>query len=338
MFKRTLLVLEHGSHPDAVIQTGLAMARSCLAEVVFYTGLGRTRVPLTDLPDPVMAAQWDSLDDERLLTGQLHAKALQMADGLGVRARSVMAAASDPIRSIVDAAQSSYCDVIMTASERNNAVVRLLNGSIIPGLVTASPVPVMVCLPRPWHEVSRGTDLCRIMIVLEDDGSIEVARIQGLDMARELAADLLFVHIRPSGLAPVIDVSGLVADMEDQLTAEIQLQSQRLLASACRHAARTGLTARGTSLPAGTTAKDIARLAADRACGLIVIGHRGGNALTRLLSGSLIPGLISAAAIPLLICREPQHPPKPRTPRRRIHRHRRAAAAAAAHAAQLHVR
>ncbi|MBK6471149.1 MAG: universal stress protein [Betaproteobacteria bacterium] len=67
------------------------------------------------------------------------------------------------------------------------------------------------------------------------------------------------------------------------------------------------------SLPAGTSAKDIARIAVDQACELIVVAHRGSNAVMRLLTGSLIPGLITAAATPVLICREPEHPPKRRT-------------------------
>lgn len=197
MFKRTLLVLEPGCHADAVIQTGLALARSCLAEVVFYTRLSRTRLPVADLPDPVMAAQWDSLDDERLLTDRLHARARQMADGLGVLSRSVIVTASEPVRSIVDAAQASYCDVIVAASERSNAVVRLLNGSFIPGLVTASPVPFMVCSPRPSQGLARGTDIGRILVILEDSDTTGAARTQGLDLARELGADLLFAHVMP---------------------------------------------------------------------------------------------------------------------------------------------
>jgi nucleotide-binding universal stress UspA family protein len=314
------------------------MARSCLAEVVFYTGLSRARVPVADLPDPVMSAQWDSLDDERLLAQRLHAQAQQIADGLGVQSRSVIATGSEPVRSIVDAAQANYCDVIVAANERSNAVVRLLNGSFIPGLVTASPVPVMVCSPRPSQGLARGTDIGRILIILEDSDTIGAARTQGLDLARELGADLLFAHLTPPGMGPMVDVAGLVSNVDDLLATEIQLQSQRLLAAACRLAARMGLTARGKCLPAGMTAKDIARMAGDEACDLIVVGHRGSNAVMRLLTGSLIPGLITAATIPVLICREYEHPPKRRTPRRRLHRHRGTAAAAAAHAAQLNAR
>lgn len=335
MFKRTLLVLEPDVHADAVIEAGLAMAHTCLAQVVFCTVLSRARLPVADLPDPSLAVQWDSLDDDRLRAELLHARARLIAEGLGVPSQSLIATGNDPVRTIVDAAQASYCDLIIAANAGTNAVVRLLNGSCIPGLVTASSVPVMVCSPRPSQELSRGTDIARILVVLEDSDRMCVARTQGLELARELAAELLFVHITPACVVPVVDVAGLVSDVDHLLATEIQSQSQRLLTSACRLAAKLGLSARSMCLPPGTTARDIACLAGDEACDLIVVGNRGSNAVMRLLSGSLIPGLITAAARPVLICRESDRPPQRRTPRRRLHRHRGAAAAAAARAAQL---
>ena len=336
MFKRSLIVLEPDSQSDAVIQRGVAMARACLSEVVFYTASTRSGQPAADLPDREMATHWDSLEDKRVRTERLHRHARQVAEDLGVLSRSVIATADDPARGILDAAKTNHCDVIVVASVGSNAVVRLLNGSFIPGLVTASPVPVMVCTTRPSVEVAHGTATGRVLVILEDSDLNGVARTQGLDLARELAADLLFVHITPPDVLPVVDAAGFVGGSNDRLAAEMRMQSQRLLASASASATRAGLTARGMSLPAGTSAKDIARMAVDQACELIVVAHRGSNAVMRLLTGSLIPGLITAAATPVLICREPEHPPKRRTPRRRHHRHRAAAAAAAARAAHGH--
>lgn len=308
MFKRILIVLEPGLQPEAVIQRGVAMARTRLAEVVFYTGLTRVRQPTADLPNGELAAQWDSLADRRERTERLHRQAQQVAEDLGVLSRSVITTADDPARGILEAAHKSHCDVIVVACDGSNAVVRLLNGSFIPGLFTASPLPVMVCAPLPSAGVAEGAAMRRLLVILEDGDLTGVAQTQGLDLARELAADLLFVHIMAPDVLPVMDAAGFVGGFNDPLAAEIQMQSQRLLASARAHATRAGLTARGMSLPAGTSAKDIARMAVDQACDLIVVAHRGSNAVMRLLTGSLIPGLITAAATPVLICREPEHP------------------------------
>lgn len=330
MFKRTLIVLEPHLHPDALIRHGLALARAGPADIVFYTGLTRTRQPVSGPADRETAAHWDSLDDTRVRAERLHRHAQQVVEDLGVLSRSVIATADSAERGILDAAKSSRCDVIVVACDGSNAVVRLLNGSFIPGLITASPIPVLVCAPRPTTEAAHGAGTDRILVVLEDGKLIQAALQQGLDLARDKAAELLLVHLEPCDFTPVVDATGIAAGSDDRMALEIQKHSQRLLASACAAAARVGLTARGMSLPAGTTAKDIARMAVDHACQLIVVEHRGSNAVMRLLTGSLIPGLITSARTPVLICREAERPPKRRTPRRRLHHHRAAPVARAA--------
>lgn len=338
MFHRALLVLEPDNPPDALIQSGLAMARACHAEVVFCTAMTRTRFAVADLRDPKVAAPGSSQDDQRFPAELLHAQARQLADRQGVSSRSVTATGNDPVRSIIDAALVSNCDLIVVASEKSNAFVRLVNGSFMPGLVTASPVPVMVCARQPRQGSALSADTHRILVLLEDSDTVDAARALGTGLAQALRSQLLFAHVMPAALGPVVDAAGMVSTVDDRLGAEIQLQSQRLLASTCRVAARSGLTSRCKSLAAGMTAREIAHMALDEACDLIVLAHRGGNAVMRLLTGSRIPGLITAATVPVLICRATSEPPKRSTPRRRHRRHRGAAAAAAAHAAHLHAR
>jgi fructose/tagatose bisphosphate aldolase len=53
--------------------------------------------------------------------------------------------AEDDAKAIVTAAQKRRCDLIVVGSEGRNAVLRLMMGSVIPGLITAAPVPVLIC-------------------------------------------------------------------------------------------------------------------------------------------------------------------------------------------------
>jgi nucleotide-binding universal stress UspA family protein len=46
----------------------------------------------------------------------------------------------------------------------------------------------------------------------------------------------------------------------------------------------------------------VVALAGQRSCDLIVVGTEGGNAVTRLLTGSTVPGLITRAEVPVMIC------------------------------------
>lgn len=302
MVNRCLLVLEHGNDMDAVIRTGASLACACRIELVLYTGLGRRCPPGSDLPNAVAAVQWGAMDDERLATERFHVQAREFALGLGIPSLSVIDTANDLMRSVVRTAQQYDCDLIVIAGEHHNAAVRMLNGSLIPGLISASPVPVMVCAHQPPRETAHRAASERIMILLGDDHTDAKPSVPGLDLARQLSADVRFVHVLPSCLAPVIDGPGLFLGGENRLTTAIDRQSRHILDSACQLAAEMGLTAHGASLPAGTPARHIAHLATGWACTLIVVEHHGDNALMRLLSGSPIPGLITVGELPVLIC------------------------------------
>ena len=41
-----------------------------------------------------------------------------------------------------------HCDLIVVATEGRNAVMRILLGSVLPGLITAATVPVLVGRPQ----------------------------------------------------------------------------------------------------------------------------------------------------------------------------------------------
>lgn len=333
MFRRLLLLLPHVRHADAVVQTGLSFTRSCDAEVVFFSDCGHRGPGPHDRADVETAGPRPSTDSARQQVERLHDQASRAAEARGVLSRSVIADGPDPVRSILDAASAHRCDAIVAIREGDNAVVRLLNGSVIPGLVSASPVPVLVWPPAPAHDGAGGSAPARMLVLLEGADPALSTCAKAVDLARKVAADLLFVRVAPPSIGPAIDVEGLVSRLEDRWAAEIQTQSLRLLAAAGALAARAGLKSRGMSLPSGTTPKDIARVAVAEDCDLIVIGHRSRSAVMRLLTGSLIPGLITAAARPMLICREPERPPMKCPPRRRLRRQRGTAAAAAARAA-----
>ena len=46
----------------------------------------------------------------------------------------------------------------------------------------------------------------------------------------------------------------------------------------------------------------VVALAGQRGCDLILVGTEGGNAVTRLLTGSSVPGLITRAGVPVMVC------------------------------------
>jgi nucleotide-binding universal stress UspA family protein len=322
VFKRILAVV--GPQPDATvaIRAGVALAKSCDAEIVFYARRQRHRASPAGLTAGEAPGQRDSLDDPREWAERLFLQGQRLAERAGLMSRSAVDTVVEPVDGILKAARAGRCDLIIVAGEGSNAVVRLLSGSVIPGLVTASPVPVLVCTPA-FSAKDDGAEakIDRILFIVESGEPSMSALTQVLDLARRCTAQLLFARIVPADMVPVADMPDFAAGSTEQLCAEMRAQSQRLLASARTAARRAGLAARNMSLPAGSTAKDLARLAEDQACGLIVVAHLGSHALMRLLMGSLIPGLVTSASVPVLICRESNEPVREQAPRRWRHRH-----------------
>lgn len=308
MFRRVLIVLGPGV-AEAAVQSMLSMAQACHAEVVFYTGLAPAGPAASDLPDIEMSMRWASPDEARSSAERQHDRARQLAEALGLQARSLIAHASHLVGGILDAAAASQCELIQLCNQDGNAMVRLLNGNPIPGLITASPLPVLVCSSRVSACATPSPAIRRVLIVLESANSTSWTAAHGLDVVGEWGAELLFAHITPSQTVFWVDVEAMVGGASDQLSSAIRDQSHRVLGAAVTLAGQAGLHAEGVTLPPSTSAKDIAQMAVTRSCDLILIAHPHDNAVVRLINGSLVPGLISASSPPVLVCREPGRGP-----------------------------
>ncbi|MBA4176873.1 MAG: hypothetical protein C0505_09985 [Leptothrix sp. (in: Bacteria)] len=310
MFKRIMIVVEPEPLATAAQRDGLALAAACDAEIVYFGPLSRYRPSLAEFQFPEMAAPAQPQVDARALASQLLAQAMRQAEKAGVRSRSVIAPGDDEGHGILAAAKAARCDVIAVATAGDNAVMRLLTGSVVPGLITASTLPVLVCEPAPGRGDSEGARAeRRILVVLDDRGDVHDAITQpalshGLGLAAVHAAEVLLVHRMPPEVVAVVDMSGFVAECGDRMAAEMRERSQRLLERAQEAAGDAGIAAQVLSLPAGCTAKDIAHLATEQHCDLIVATTEGRNALMHMITGSLIPGLITAARVPVLVVRE----------------------------------
>ncbi len=146
MYKRILILVNDTAAPQPAVKEGVALAQVDGAAVVFFYLLARYVAPVADVPEmmvlsPAQFRREVSAKGERLL-----AAATVIADKAGVASSQAMAQADDDAsQCIADAARTRRCGLIVAASERRNAVMRLLTGSVIPGLITRSTVPVLVC-------------------------------------------------------------------------------------------------------------------------------------------------------------------------------------------------
>jgi nucleotide-binding universal stress UspA family protein len=154
MYERILIVVDDASTSEPALQEGLALAKAHSAEVVLLGVLPLSGAPVSDLPVMGMVGYADFEPQAREDAQRRLQAAAEAANLAGVRQRALVGEGPDPVHSIAEAAQSLHCDLIVIGSEGRNAVMRLLTGSLIPGLITHAPVPVLVC-----RETSRGARL-----------------------------------------------------------------------------------------------------------------------------------------------------------------------------------
>ena len=145
MYKRVMIVVDKRPVSSAAVHEGVELARVHEADVIFFTAMPLYLMPLADVPPFVVVPPkeyQDAADDE---ARRVLAAAKVIADKAGVSSRGAKGSSEDPAQSIIDAARRRRCDVIVVASQGRNALLRLLTGSVIPALITASPIPVLVC-------------------------------------------------------------------------------------------------------------------------------------------------------------------------------------------------
>lgn len=144
MHQRILVVIGNEEDSRAAVSESLALARVHGAELLLFPVLPRYVLPVADMP---MVGSLSPDDFQREVTGNAERQlgaAKALADAAGVPSRQALGAGLDDAQCIVEAAQTHRCQAIVVASAGGNAVMRLVGGSVIPGLITLSTLPVLV--------------------------------------------------------------------------------------------------------------------------------------------------------------------------------------------------
>jgi nucleotide-binding universal stress UspA family protein len=145
MYKRLLIVVDQRPVSDAAVKEGVALAKAHGAEIVFFSVLPRYTVPVADMPPFPMLSPGQFLQVAKANAHKRLAEAKAAAEKAGVASRTATGSGEDDSTCIAEAAGRRRCDIIVVATAGRNALLRLLTGSVVPGLITASTVPVLVC-------------------------------------------------------------------------------------------------------------------------------------------------------------------------------------------------
>ncbi len=148
MYDRILIVVDDRAVSRTAVKEGISLARVTGAELLFFTVLPRYVIPVADVPPIALDSPVEFEREARARAERLLAGAQALATRVHVRNSALVGSGDDDAECIAEMASREQCDAIVVASEGRNAVMRLLTGSVVPGLITASPVPVLVCKPR----------------------------------------------------------------------------------------------------------------------------------------------------------------------------------------------
>jgi nucleotide-binding universal stress UspA family protein len=138
----------------------------------------------------------------------------------------------------------------------------------------------------------------RIVVATDGSDGSAAAVAEGIDLARRLGSEVVFVAVRPS-------VPGyLGAPLYQQRLSKDMVRARQALDHAREQAEHAGIKAEYEILE-GDAAEAIARLAESRDADLVVVGTRGLAAAAGDLLGSVSAGVVRRSRRPVVVVRHP---------------------------------
>lgn len=141
--------------------------------------------------------------------------------------------------------------------------------------------------------------IARVMVIIEPFDSPQSAVREGIGLARAYGAELLLVDVpHPDALSSMANAEpGVGPGSRRQFGDSADKQHHQAEALDIAHKAGVKATLFGVASP-----YDLAQVADNQGCNLIVLANPGRNAVMRLLHRDLIPLLVTQARVPVLVC------------------------------------
>ena len=137
-------------------------------------------------------------------------------------------------------------------------------------------------------------------ILISTDGSAgaDAAVADGLELARQAGAKVLFMNVRPT-------ISLLGAPYEQEKLSEQMTIAREAVDGATARAGELGVEAE-TEILEGDPAEQILGLARSRDVDLVVVGSRGRGGVSAALLGSVSRAVVNRADRPVLVVKKPK--------------------------------
>ncbi len=144
----------------------------------------------------------------------------------------------------------------------------------------------------------------KILVVVDDRAVTQAAIRQAIELAHAIRADIHFLSVLPAqgalGFEFLTEAELSRGDFQNEAIAH----ARKMLSVASNWAEQAGVhnfCAIGSGSDGALCVSDFA---AKNHCDFIVVGSQAENVVLQYLNGSIVPGLISGAAAPVLVCGE----------------------------------
>jgi nucleotide-binding universal stress UspA family protein len=144
----------------------------------------------------------------------------------------------------------------------------------------------------------------RILVLVDEREATQAAILHAIGLAQTHRADILFFYILPRYVIATFDMNPAVALSPEEFQSQANDHAYNLLMAASKLAEQAGVQSFRAMGSGADDVHCICDIAHHRRCDQIVVGTDGHNAVMRILSGSIVPGLISWASVPVLVCRD----------------------------------
>lgn len=218
---------------------------------------------------------------------------------------SVLIESDDPVRQIIECAESYDADLIVTGSHGRSGVERVLLGSVVEGLLHKSgravlTIPSHIAVARLEGQPSFRRMLCAVDFA---EASLESAAV-AFSLAEEADAMLTLLHVieLPPELTHAPHGGGDEYSTYDvgRLHAEAESAALTRLRALVPEHAREYCTVQ-TSVVEGGVSRQILRIAAAIDADLIVLGVHGRNSFDLAFFGSNSKDVIRQSRCPVLV-------------------------------------
>lgn len=140
----------------------------------------------------------------------------------------------------------------------------------------------------------------RILVASDGSGPSEVAMRLAGNLASKTGSELHVLHV-------TLVSKWMYPDLLSEAQVErIKSESERRLAEEEDRAQETGIKITESYIRYGRADAEILRLAEEIAAGIIVIGNRSGDAMSRILLGNDAESVVRHAPCAVLVAREPE--------------------------------